>query len=153
MTVSEIDEMIKECIDHETGEIFDADQFEHLNNLRDEAIEEKAMDIKRLRNDLISLKAGKESLEEVISQKNQQIERLKNELMIDLDGCKFASELVKINYRTNKSVVIDDYSHIPDEFIKHNDPDVDKNALKKAMKEGRSFEGVYIKESVSVIIQ
>lgn len=62
MNLYEIDSAILDCVDAETGEIFDMDKFEELSLTRDAKVENICLWIKNLKAEAEALKAEKRCL-------------------------------------------------------------------------------------------
>ncbi len=144
MKLYEIDEQILNCIDDETGEIFDVSKFHELNMEKESKIESICLWIKNLKADAEALKAEKNALAERQKAAENRMERLKNFMAEYLNGTKFETAKVQVSFRKSESVEISENAVIPEEFLKYKEPDIDKVSLKKAMKEGQIFEGVSI---------
>ncbi len=76
------------------------------------------------------------------------IEGLKNNLsnsMLAMDKTKFKTEHFNFSFRKSESVIVDDQSLIPDDYIKVKTTETaDKTALKKAIKNGCEITGAHI---------
>jgi len=144
MKLYEIDSAILDCVDAETGEIFDVDKFEELSLERDAKIESICLWIKNLKAEAEALKAEKDSFAARQKAAENKMESLKMYISSYLDGAKFESAKVKISYRKSESVEIEDVYKLPEEYLKHKEPEADKTALKAALKTGAQIEGVQI---------
>ena len=153
MNLFEIDSEILECVDVETGEIFDIDRFNALSMERDTKLENIALWIKNLKAEVEALKNEKESFAKRQKSAENKMESLKNYLSAYLEGNKFETSKVKVSFRTSESVDYDDVYKIPDEFVKYKEPEVKKAELKKALKEGMKFEGVRLIEKQNIQIK
>lgn len=151
MTLYEIDSAILDCIDMETGEIFDGAKFEELQLSRDEKIENICLWIKNLKAEAEALKQEKLSFEQRQNVVVNKMESLKNYISSYLNGTPFKSSKVQVSYRKSESLEISDDAVIPSEFLKA--PEVDKTELKKAMKLGQKFRGVSIVEKQNIQIK
>ena len=153
MNLYEIDSEIMECVDADTGEIFDEERFNALSIERDVKLENIACWIKNLKAEVEALKAEKDAFAKRQKSAENKMESLKNYLAAYLEGNKFETTKVKVSFRSSESVKVDDIYKLPEEYIKYKEPDVDKVALKKALKEGKTFEGVQLVESQNIQIK
>ena len=144
MNLYEIDAEILGCVDVETGEIFDIDKFEELSMARDAKVENICLWIKNLKAEVEALKAEKDSFAQRQKSAENKMESLKRYLSSYLEGTVFESAKVKVSYRKSESIEISEGAVIPEEYLKFKEPDVDKMALKSALKSGLSLEGVQI---------
>lgn len=143
MNLYEIDSAILECVDVETGEIFNEDKFEELNLTRDKRIESICLWIKNLKAEVEALKVEKDAFDKRKKAAENRMESLKRYISNYLDGTSFESAKVKVSFKKSESLEVYDISNIPDEYLKIK-AEVDKAELKKAIKAGQSFEGVAI---------
>lgn len=153
MNLYEIDAAILDCVDVETGEIFDVDRFEELALTRDAKVENICLWIKNLKAEAEALKAEKDAFAQRQKSAENKMESLKRYISNYLEGAAFESAKVKVSFRKSESLEIAEGAVIPDEFLKFKEPDVDKVALKKAVKSGMSFEGVQIIENQNIQIK
>ena len=79
---------------------------------------------------------------------DSNIASMKNALsntLLSLDKTKFKTEHFAFSFRKSESVVIQPEVALPEEFVKTKTTITpDKTALKKALKAGQEFDGVYI---------
>ena len=153
MKLYEIDSEILDCVDVETGEIFDVDRFEELSMAREAKIENICMWIKNLKAEAEALKAEKDAFAKRQKAAENKMESLKNYITYYLAGTSFESAKVKVSYRKSESLEIAEGANIPEEFLKYKAPDVDKTELKKAVKNGLKVAGVQIVENQNIQIK
>lgn len=154
MNLYEIDSAILNCVDVETGEIFDADMFDTLKIERDAKIENIALWIKNLKAEAEALKAEKLEFAKRQREAENKMESLKNYLATYLDGNKFESTRCKVTFRKSESLVIEDGAFIPDAFLVYKEPDIDKNEIKRAIKQdGLQLDGVYLDTKQNIQIK
>ena len=160
MTLYEIQDNIRQAIEQgfneETGEIFDASDIEALQIQRDEKIESIALYIKDLAAEAKAIKDERAALAKRQQTAENQAELLKKYLAKCLDGQKFKTARVAISYRKSQTVeLIDglDINQLPHQFLREIAPEVDKTALKDALKEGQEIYGVYLQEHTNTIIK
>ena len=158
MTIYEINEEILNCIDLETGEIIDIDKLNELELEKDAKIENVACWIKELKAEAEAIKAEKLALAERQKVAENKAESLKKWLAYALDGQKFKTSKCSISYRKSESVEVTDegLSNLMkehDELLTYKAPEPNKKAIKQAIKDGLSVEGVRLECNTSVIIK
>ena len=153
MDLYEIDNAILDCVDVETGEIFDEEKFEELGLERDAKIENICLWIKNLKAEAEALKVEKDAFAKRQKAAEGKMESLKKYISNYLDGTSFESTKVKVSFRKSESLEIEEGTVVPDEYLKFKEPDVDKVALKLALKLGKQFEGISIVENQNIQIK
>lgn len=153
MNLYEIDERILDCVDVETGEIFDIDKFEELSIEREVKIENICLWIKNLTAEAEAIKAEKLNLEARQKAKTNKIDSLKKYISTYLEGSKFETSRVKVSFRKSESLEYEDIYKIPEEYLKYKEPEVNKTELKNALKKGLKVEGVSIVEKQNIQIK
>lgn len=160
MTLYEINEEIRAAadaayiVDEETGEILEKDQYlDELEALKDVKIENIALYIKNLSAEAAAIKAEKDALAKRQKAAENKAEYLKRYLTGFLSGEKFKSPKVAISWRKTESVQVNDILKLPEEYLRFKDPEPDKTLLKKALKEGKQFEGVDLVEGQNIQIK
>lgn len=153
MKLYEIDSAILDCVDKETGEIFDIEKFEELKLERDAKVESICLWIKNLKAEAEALKAEKETFAQRQKAAENKMESLKRYISSYLDGSKFESAKVKVSFRKSETLEIAEGTILPDEYLKYKEPEVNKTELKKAIKAGATFEGVYLVENQNIQIK
>ena len=146
MNLYEIDDAILECVDLETGEIFDAEKFEQLEIERETKIENICCWIK-------NLKAEKDAFAQRQKSAENKMESLKRYISAYLDGEKFKTAKVAVSFRKSESLEILEGANIPDEYLRFKEPEVNKVELKKALKAGERFDGVQLVENLNIQIR
>lgn len=153
MNLYEIDREILDCVDVETGEVFDEAKFEELSLTRDAKIENICLWIKNLKAEAEALKAEKDAFAQRQKAAENKMEGLKRYISAYLEGTPFESAKVKVSFRKSESLDIAEDAVIPEEYLKFKAPDVDKVGLKAAIKKGMHFEGVSVIESQNIQIK
>lgn len=163
MTLYEIDTkimaIVDEAYDEETGEIKNEELFEELNDLaqaREDKIEGVACWIKNLNAEAAALKAEKEAFEKRQKAAENKAKSLKAFLQYALHGEKFKTAKVSISYRRSESVEVDpgyDITTMDDKWLRVKDPELNKTAIKEALKAGAEIQGVHLAESISMQIK
>ena len=151
-----------EIFDEETGEVTDIDRFEELKKALDDLAEERKQKIsnvacwyKSLVAEANAIKEEKQKLAKRQAACENKAESLKKYLEYALQGEKFEDARCKISYRTSESVTFADgfdYSKLPTEFQKVT-VEPNKVELKKAIKDGQGFAGVFLQKKTSTIIK
>lgn len=153
MNLYEIDSAILDCMDIETGEIFDIDRFEELALTRDAKIENICLWIKNLNAEIEALKAEKDAFAKRQKSAENKMESLKKYISGYLEGTPFESTKVKVSFRKSESLEIEEGTIIPDEFLRFKEPEVNKTDLKNAVKAGLAIAGVQIVEKQNIQIR
>ena len=153
-TLYEIDQVILDCIDPESGEIIDIEKLSELQFERSEKIEKVACWYKNLISDAEDFKREKEVFAEREKAAKNKAENLKKWLADATDGQKFSTSKVLISFRKSESVEIEDEKSFidilchtdRDDLLSYKDPTPNKTAIKAALKSGEKFDGVSIVE-------
>lgn len=156
MTLYEINEAIANFqfnIDEETGEILNAMQLDELNMARDEKAENVALFVKNLRAEAEAIKAEEKSLASRRKQTERKAQSLTDYLQYCLDGDKLKTPKVAVSYRKSVRVECDDMSAVPEKFLRFKEPELDKTAIKNAIKAGEDDTGCRLEEYTSMSIR
>ena len=158
MTIYEINEQILNCIDSETGEIIDIDKLNELELERDAKIENVACWIKELKAEAEAIKSEKLALAERQKVAENKAESLKKWLAYALQGEKFKTAKCSVSFRKTESVEVTDEGlnnlmKEHDELLTYKAPEPNKKAIKDAIKDGLSVQGVRLECNTSVIIK
>ena len=159
MKLYEIENAILECIDMETGEIIDIDRLNELQMERESKIENVACWIKDLKAEAEAIKAEKMALAKRQQVAENKAESLKNWLAYALDGRKFSTARCAVSFRKSEVVEVtpEGLENLMragnDEFLTYAEPKPNKTALKQALKDGLSVDGVRLTQNTSTIIK
>lgn len=156
MNLYEINNEIMKCmeeVDEETGELLNAEMLDSLVMEREVKIENIACWIKNLAAEAAALKAEKDSFAKRQKVAENRVEQLKRYLGNVLNGEKFSSDKASISFRKSESVEVDDWTKLEKEYLKYKDPEVDKTAVKKALKNGSELQGVHLVEKQNIQIK
>ena len=138
----DINEQLLACVDTETGEIEDWSAFEALQLARDEKIENIALYHKNLLAEAAALKAEEKSFAERRKRAENKAESLKKYLASSLNGSKFSTTMVDINWRKSTSVEVINQEAIPEAYLRTvTTVTPDKTGIAKALKAGETIEG------------
>ena len=151
MKLFDIDERLAACVkldesrvvDTESGEIIDLEAIAALEMERDKKIENLGCWYKNLLAEAEALKAQKNAFAEREKAKKAKAESLKGFPGRYLNGKKFESAKVAMSFRKSEAVEFDAkcIGDVPEEFLKFKDPELDKVAVKKAIKAGETVPG------------
>ena len=151
MKLFDIDERLAACVkldesrvvDTESGEIIDLEAIAALEMERDKKIENLGCWYKNLLADAEALKAQKNAFAEREKAAKAKAESLRGFLGRYLNGKKFETAKVAMSFRKSEAVEFDAkcISDVPEEFLKFKDPELDKVAVKKAIKAGETVPG------------
>lgn len=147
-----INSEIEACFDPETGELDDS-RFYGLCMEREDKLEQLALMIKNLRADAAALKAEKAALGERQKAAEDEADKIAGLLKRELCGEPMKTAKVNITWKSTQKVDVLDMSAVPEEFIRHGEPTVDKNAVKKAMKAGQEIGGCILVDDYSMSIK
>lgn len=161
MNLYQIDEAITSAfdaaVDEETGEIINEAAMENLNALemmRDQKIENIALMIKNLVSDAEALKKEKMAFAKRQQAAENRAEWLKRYLAGALQGNKFQTAQVAISFRKSQQVeYTGSVDMLPAEYIRQKPPEIDKDALKKALRAGKEIEGASLKDVQNIQIK
>ena len=158
MTIYEIDQAIMKCVDLETGEIIDTEQLDKLQMEREKKLENVACWIKDLKAEAEALKNEKQALAERQRVTENKAESLKKWLAYVLDGQKFSTSKCAVSFRKTEVVEVttDGLNNLMkehDELLTYKAPEPNKTAIKQALKDGLSVEGVQLVQNISTIIK
>ena len=153
MKLYEIDQAIMDCIDMETGEIVNEELLNDLQMERDAKIENVALWIKELKAEAEALKAEKLAFAERQKVTENKMESLKKWLAYALNGEKFKTVRASVTFRTSDKVEIADIYKLDESYLRYEEPEADKDAIKKAIKAGQEVAGATLVSSTSVIIK
>lgn len=151
MKLFDIDERLAACVkldesrvvDTENGEIIDLEAIAALEMERDKKIENLGCWYKNLLADAEALKAQKNAFAEREKAAKAKAESLRGFLGRYLNGKKFETAKVAMSFRKSEAVEFDAkcIGDVPEEFLKFKDPELDKVAVKKAIKAGETVPG------------
>lgn len=163
MTLYEIEADILTCVDPETGEIIDPAKLDALQMERGKKLEGVALWVKDLKaeaeaigNEIKALTARKKAAE-------NKAERLKAWLGESLEGEIFKSAKVRVSYTHNTRLNVTDEQSVvnyiethytePEELLRYQLPEIRKDAVKAAIKDGAEIPGAYLEATESVVIK
>ena len=158
----EIDQDILDCVDVETGEILDTEKLDALQMERETKLEGVALWVKDLKAEAAAVKEEADKLTARKKALDNKIEGLKNWLLYALDGAKLKTARCNV-YQTHSQrlAVVDEEKLIqylkldddPDRYLRFREPELKKDEIKKALKDGEFFPGAALEETESVVIK
>ena len=158
----EIDQDILDCVDVETGEILDTEKLDALQMERETKLEGVALWVKDLKAEAAAVKEEADKLTARKKALDNKIEGLKNWLLYARDGGKLKTARCNV-YQTHSQrlAVVDEEKLIqylkldddPDRYLRFREPELKKDEIKKALKDGEFFPGAALEETESVVIK
>ena len=158
----EIDQEILDCVDMETGEIIDAEKLDALQMEREKKLEGVALWEKDL---TAEANAVKEEADKLLARKralDNKIAALKSWLLIALDGGKLKTPRCNVYQTHSTRVSVEDEEELlqflqtldePGRFLRFREPEIRKDEIKKALKDGFMIPGAALEETESVVIK
>ena len=152
-----IEAAFEAAIDMETGEIVDEVAYEQLDALQMEfgqKTENILLWIKNLNAEANALMIQKQTFADRQSKAEKKSESLKRYVSKALNGQKFATDRVSVTWRKSETAeFVGDIMTLPPECIRMKEPEVDKTALKKALKSGAEINGAVLVEKNNIQIK
>ena len=160
----DIDQDILDCLDMETGEIIDVEKLSSLQIERDRKLEGVALWIKDMKAEAAAVKEEADKLTARKKALENKMESLKAWLLIALEGGKLKTPRCNV-YQTHSqrvTIVGDEKDLIawlerntedPREYIRYKDPELRKDEIKKALKDGKEIEYAKLEDTESVVIK
>ena len=152
-TLYDIDQRILLCIDQETGEIADMEILDALQMERDQKIENIALWHKNDLADAEAIKAEREKLYDREKALRGRADSTKRYLDAVLFGNKFTTPRVAISFLKSKQVQISEGVELPDNLLTYKQPEPNKAAIKRFLKDGNKLVGVEIVEKKNIQIK
>ena len=160
----DIDQDILDCCDMETGEILDTEKLDALQMEREAKLEGVALWVKDLKAEAEAVKAEADKLTARKKALENKIDSIKTWLLHALGGEKLKTPRCNV-YQTHSqqvAIVGDEKDLIawlerntedPREFIRYKEPELRKDEIKKALKDGKEIEYAKLEETESVVIK
>lgn len=140
-------------VDEETGEILNAEDLDNLELEKNEKIEQLCLWIKNLKSDAAAYKAEKDSFAKKQKAAENKAESIKNYIAYILAGEKFKTDRVTVSYRKSEQVECLDMSLVDDDYLRFEEPELNKTKIKKALKEGIKVGGCMLVEKQNMQIR
>jgi hypothetical protein len=158
----DIDQEILACIDDETGEILDTDRLDALQMERERKLEGVALWVKDLKAEAAAVKEEADKLTARKKALDNKIEAIKTWLLGALDGEKLKTPRCNVYQMRIQRVNIPDEPKLicflqtlnePEKFLRFKEPELRKDEIKKALKDGTIIPGAELEETESVVIK
>ena len=158
----EIDAAILECVDMETGEIFDPEKLDALQMERNQKLEGVALWVKDLKAEAEDVKAEADRLTARKKAVENKIEGLKQWLLYALKGEKLKTPRCNVYQTHSQKLNVPDEPGLisflqtlnePEKFLRFKEPELKKDDIKKALKDGYEIPGASLEETESVVIR
>jgi hypothetical protein len=158
----EIDAAILAAVDQETGEILDVEKLDALQMERERKLEGVALWIKDLKAEAAAVKEEADKLTARKKALDNKIDGLKNWLLFALGGEKLNTPRCKVYQTHSQRVAVEDEGKLisflqtlnePDKFLRFKDPELKRDEIKKALKDGTIIPGASLEETESVVIK
>ena len=158
----EIDQAILDCVDLETGEILDPEKLDALQMERERKLEGVALWVKDLKAEAAAVKEEADKLKAREKSLNNKIDGLKNWLMYALNGEKLKTPRCNVYYMRNQRLAVADEEKLigflktleePEKFLKFSEPELRRDEIKKAIKDGYEIPGAELEQTESVVIK
>lgn len=144
-----------QAVDTETGEVIDLEAIAALDMESDEKLENLGCWYKQLLAEADALKTLKTAYAEREKSKRNKAESLKTYLADYLNGKKFESAKVAMSFRKSEAVEFDKayLMSVPTEYLNFKEPELNKTAVKKAIKAGETVPGCELVERQNLQIK
>ena len=158
----EIDQAILDCVDLETGEILDAEKLDALQMEREQKLEGVALWIKDLKAEAEAVKAEADKLTARKKAVENKIDGLKQWLLYALQGEKLKTPRCNVYQTHNQKLNVPDEPGLisflqtleePEKFLRFKDPELKKDDIKKALKEGTIIPGAALEDTEGLVIK
>lgn len=158
----EIDQAILDCVDADTGEILDGEALTALQMEREAKLEGVALWVKDLKAEAEAVKAEADRLTARKKALDNKIDSIKTWLLGALDGGKLKTPRCNVYQTHSQRVNIPDEQKLigflqtldePEKFLRFKEPELRKDEIKKALKDGTIIPGAELEETESVVIK
>ena len=158
----EIDQDILGCVDAETGEILDAEKLDALEMERERKLEGVTLWVKDLSAEASAVKEEADKLTARKRALDNKITALKSWLLIALDGQKLKTPRCNVYQTHSQRLSVADEEELvkfletleePEQFLRFREPELRKDEIKKALKDGTIIPGASLEETESVVIK
>ena len=158
----EIDRSILGCVDPETGEVLDAEALDALQMERERKLEGVALWIKDLNAEAEAVNAEAKKLNDRKKSLDRRISDLKAWLLAALGGEKLRTPRCNVYQTHSQHLAVEDEAKLisflqtldePERFLRFKDPEIRKDEIKKALKDGYIIPGADLEETESVVIK
>ena len=152
-TLYEIKQDILDCIDMETGEIIDPDKLAQLQLDKHDKLHNIGLLYLNMRADMEQYKAEKERFAAKEKACKRTMEWAKETLARELNGMKMKETEFSVSYRTSDPLEIEEGASIPTEYLIPQEPRIDREGLRKALRAGAVIEGCKLGNKLNIQIK
>ena len=158
----EIDAAILAAVDQETGEILDTERLDALQMERERKLEGVALWVKDLNAEATAVKEEADKLTARKRALDNKISALKMWLLMALEGQKLKTPRCNVYQTHSQRVAVADEKKLieflqtleePEKFLRFQEPELRKDEIKKALKDGTIIPGAELEETESVVIR
>ena len=158
----EIDAAILECVDMETGEIFDPEKLDALQMERNQKLEGVALWVKDLKAEAAAVKEEADKLNARKKAIDNKVDSLKQWLLYTLGGEKLKTPRCNVYQTHSQKLNVPDEPGLisflqtlnePEKFLRFKEPELKKDDIKKALKDGYEIPGAALEETESLVIK
>lgn len=157
MKLYEIPGEITDLLDPDTGEITDEEALGKLLRKWNNGVEWLALEVKNSLAEAEALKKEKEAFAARQKTAENRAKSLKNYLGFLLNGEKFKTDRVQISWRRSEQVQTDDefilWALENNAYLRFKEPEVDRAALKDALKQGIEVPHAVLVENQNIQIK
>ena len=140
-------------MDEETGEVLNLADLDKVEMEFKKKVEGICLWIKNLKADASAYKAEKDIFVKKQREAEKKAESLSRYVQGVLGGEKFKTDRVAVSYRKSEVVECSDLSRVGEKFLRFKDPELDKAAVKKALKNGETVDGCSLVEKQNMTIR
>ena len=157
-----IEQDILDCVDMETGEILDTEKLDALQMEREDKLEGVALWIKDLRAEAAAVKEEADKLTARRKALDNKIDGLKEWLKFALNGEKLKTPRCNVYQMHSQKVAVADETGLinylqthtdPEKFLRFLAPELRKDEIKKALKDGHEIPGAKLEDTESIVIK
>ena len=158
----DIDAAILECVDMETGEIFDPEKLDALQMERERKLEGVALWVKDLKAEAAAVKEEADKLNARKKAIDNKVDSLKQWLLYALKGEKLKTPRCNVYQTHSQKLNVPDEPGLisflqtlnePEKFLRFKEPELKKDDIKKALKDGYEIPGAALEETESIVIK
>ena len=156
MNLYDINAEIENLIDYETGEITDSEAFDKLVMDKQEKLSNIALLYLNAKSDKDKFKEQKERFQKKEKSAENLMNWCKATLTLELAGSKMRDKERRFNiyYTPSDYVEYTDEKAIPKEWIKtKTETTIDKDGIKKVLKDGKTVAGCVLVKKQSIVIR
>lgn len=140
-------------VDEETGEILNMEALDALEIERDAKVENLCLWVKNLRADARAYKDEKAAFDERRKRAENKAKSLERYIQGILMGAKFKTSRVSVSYRKSEGVECENALEVDGAYLRQPPPELDKNKIKAAIKQGTEVKGCRLVEKQNMQIK